>query len=217
MHERVNRGSKRTHAARCLCRISFVDVRPYLRCRSSIFRPHRSACIRASYVKSRSVVGVIGRVHAVSVERSARARQPGGTDQAASPHPAVSKMKGFVQYFMRKPGAEVVKPTKTKLSSFASKNPTNKATVRKGRTSALKDTIANAYAGGREFRALMLNVGDELFTGGGLSVDRYVEMMTTVGSTVPYVMANAEGGEGARYVSLDGEEELREGGELERE
>jgi len=37
---------------------------------------------------------------------------------------------------------------------------------------------------------------DELFTGGGLSVDRYVEMMTTVGSTVPYVMANAEGGEG---------------------
>ena len=34
-----------------------------------------------------------------------------------------------------------------------------------------------------------------------LSVDRYVEMKTTVGSTVPYVMANAEGGEG-HYTSL---------------
>ena len=74
---------------RCSYRLPFVDVRPYLHCRCAMFHPHRSAFLRVSYVKSRSVVGVIGRVHAVSVERSARARQPGDTDQAASPHPAV--------------------------------------------------------------------------------------------------------------------------------
>eukprot|EP00752_Nemacystus_decipiens_P016789 g15026.t1 len=112
----------------------------------------------------------------------------------SAPAQARAKMESFLKYFVRKPGAEVVKPTKTKLVSFASKNPTNKATKSKGRTSALKDNIANAYAGGREFKALMLNVSDELLTGGGLSVDRYVEMMAAVGSTVPYVMANAEGG-----------------------
>ena len=82
--------------------------------------------------------------------------------------------------FMRKTGAEVVKPTKTKLSSFAPKNPTNKATRSKGRTSAMKDNIANDYAGGREFKALMLNVADELFTGEKLSADRYVEMLVAI-------------------------------------
>ena len=102
--------------------------------------------------------------------------------------------------FMRKTGAEVVKPTKTKLSSFAPKNPTNKATRSKGRTSAMKDNIANDYAGGREFKALMLNVADELFTGEKLSADRYVEMLVAIGSTVPYVMANAE--EGERYMGV---------------
>ena len=44
-----------------------------------------------------------------------------------------------------------------------------------------------------------------------------MQVMTAVVSTVPYVMANAEEGEGARYVSVDGEEELREGGGVERE
>lgn len=118
-----------------------------------------------------------------------------GEEILSAPEQARAKMESFLKYFMRKPGAEVVKPTKKKLSSFPSKNPTNEATKSKGRTSAMKDNIANAYAGGREFKALMLNVSDELLTGGGLSVDRYVEMMAAVGSTVPYVMANAEGGE----------------------
>lgn len=118
-----------------------------------------------------------------------------GAEILNAPKQARVKMESFVKYFMRKPGAEVVKPTKTKLSSFASKNPTNKATKSKGRTSAMKHNIANAHLGGREIKALMLNVNDELLAGGELSLDRYVEMMTTVGSTVPYAMANAEGGE----------------------
>lgn len=89
-----------------------------------------------------------------------------GKEIMSAPEQARAKMEFFVKHFMRKPGAEVVKPTKKKLSSFVSKNPTNKATKSKGRTSAMKDTIANAYAGGREFKALMLNVSDELLTGG---------------------------------------------------
>eukprot|EP00752_Nemacystus_decipiens_P012147 g10766.t1 len=89
-----------------------------------------------------------------------------GEEILSAPEQARAKMESFLKYFTSKPGSEVVKPTKKKLRSFASKNPTNKATKSKGRTSAMKDNIANAYAGGWALKALMLNVGDEPFTSG---------------------------------------------------
>lgn len=114
----------------------------------------------------------------------------------SAPEKARAKMESYVLYFMRKPRAEVVKPTKTKLYSIETKNRTNKATKGKGRTSALKDTIANAYARGREYKAAMLNFVDEVIFGGSVSGDRVLEMVTEVGATVPYSMTNVDGGEG---------------------
>ena len=122
-----------------------------------------------------------------------------GEEILSAPEKAQEKIVSFLRHFMGKEGAEEVKPTKLKLFSIPPKNPTNKATKSKGRESALKDTAANYYAGGREFKALMQNVGDQLLAGGGLSADRYVEMVAEVGATLPYSMANVEGGE--RYTS----------------
>jgi len=120
----------------------------------------------------------------------------------SAPQQALSKMKSFVAYKVGGKRADKVKPTKTRLFSIAPKNTTNKATNRKGRTSATKDNLANAVAGGREFKAMMLNVGDELIAGGGqLSVERYVDMVAEIGATIPYSMANVEGGE--RCMSVD--------------
>ena len=119
-----------------------------------------------------------------------------GQEILSAPAKADDKLEKFMAHFMGKKGAEKVKPTKAKVYSIEPKNPTNKATKSKGRVSAQKDTVANYYAGGREFQALMLRVSDQLLAGGGLSVDQWVNMVSEVGATVPYSMANVQGGEG---------------------
>ncbi|CAM9522963.1 unnamed protein product [Pylaiella littoralis] len=51
--------------------------------------------------------------------------------------------------------------TRQKVYSIPSKNTTTKATNKTGRTSALKDSVANVRMGGGEFKSFLLNVWDD--------------------------------------------------------
>ncbi|CAB1101356.1 unnamed protein product [Ectocarpus sp. CCAP 1310/34] len=70
--------------------------------------------------------------------------------------------------------------TKKNIFSIPARNSTNKATKSQGRSSALKDTVGNAHAGGKEWKAWALNMLDVAREGGG--------------AATPYSMANATGG-----------------------
>ncbi|CAM9920192.1 unnamed protein product, partial [Ectocarpus sp. 6 AP-2014] len=76
------------------------------------------------------------------------------------------------------------------------RNSINKATKSQRRSSALKDSVGNAYAGGQEWKALTLNMFDAAREGGGVvTQDQMLEMVASVGAASPYSMANATGGE----------------------
>lgn len=85
--------------------------------------------------------------------------------------------------------------TKKKVSSIPPKNNATAATKAKGRQSALKDSIGNAYAGGQEFKAVVLNTLDVVEEGGVVTSDQMLDMVTALGTATPLGMANATGGE----------------------
>ncbi|CAB1098858.1 unnamed protein product [Ectocarpus sp. CCAP 1310/34] len=84
--------------------------------------------------------------------------------------------------------------TKKKLFSIPAFNTENKSTRSKGRSSKLKDTVGNACAGGQEMKAVVLNIWDMVEGGGSLSEEQVVGMVTRVGASTPFSMANATGG-----------------------
>ncbi|CAN0418132.1 unnamed protein product, partial [Ectocarpus sp. 13 AM-2016] len=70
----------------------------------------------------------------------------------------------------------------------------NKATKSQGRSSALKDSVGNAFAGGQEWKALTLNMFDAAREGGGVVTQaKMLEMVASIGAATPYSMANATG------------------------
>ena len=85
--------------------------------------------------------------------------------------------------------------TKKRVFTIPPKNKSLMPTQRKGRSSALKDNIGNAYAGGVEVKAVLLNAFAALQGAQGLSEELLFEMRSEIGTTTPYSMANATGGE----------------------
>ncbi|CAN0051603.1 unnamed protein product, partial [Ectocarpus sp. 4 AP-2014] len=80
------------------------------------------------------------------------------------------------------------------MFSIPARNSTNKATKTQGRSSALKDSVGNAYAGGKEWKAWALNMLDAAREGGGVvTQDQMLEMVGSMGAATPYCMANAMG------------------------
>ncbi|CAN0247744.1 unnamed protein product, partial [Scytosiphon promiscuus] len=114
-------------------------------------------------------------------------------DILSAPKQAREKMEECVAYYVlgdkKKKGA-----TKKKVSSIPPKNNATAATKAKGRQSALKDSIGNAYAGGQEFKAVVLNTLDVVEEGGVVTSDQMLDMVTALGTATPLGMANATGG-----------------------
>ncbi|CAN0275555.1 unnamed protein product [Ectocarpus sp. 4 AP-2014] len=104
-------------------------------------------------------------------------------------------MRDFILYFVKKDKTKKG-ATKKKIFSIPALNTENKSTRSKGRSSKLKDTVGNAYAGGQEMKAVVLNIWDMVEGGGSLSEEQVVDMATRVGASTPFSMANATGGEG---------------------
>ncbi|CBN79049.1 hypothetical protein Esi_0168_0047 [Ectocarpus siliculosus] len=107
---------------------------------------------------------------------------------------ARAKMHECVLYYVFKK-KQLKGATKKKVFSIPARNSTNKATKSQGRSSALKDSVGNSYAGGQEWKALTLNMFDAAREGGGVvTQDQMLEMVASIGAATPYSMANATGG-----------------------
>lgn len=111
-----------------------------------------------------------------------------------APEEAKPAMCDVVAFYVCK-NKKKKRATKTKVPSIPPKNTDAKATKSKGRTSALKDSIGNAYAGGLELKALVLNTLDAVEKEGMLTSEALAKMVASLGTTTPYCMANATGGE----------------------
>ncbi|CAB1107685.1 unnamed protein product [Ectocarpus sp. CCAP 1310/34] len=74
-----------------------------------------------------------------------------------APATASEKMREFILYFVKKDKTKKG-ATKKKFFSIPALNTENKSTRSKGRSSKLKDTVGNAYAGGRAMKAMVLNI-----------------------------------------------------------
>ncbi|CBJ31813.1 hypothetical protein Esi_0285_0022 [Ectocarpus siliculosus] len=107
---------------------------------------------------------------------------------------ARAKMHECVLYYVFKK-KKLKGTTKKKVFSIPARNSTNKATKSQGRSSALKDSVGNSYAGGQEWKVLKLNMFDAAREGGGVvTQDQMLEMVASIGAATPYSMANATGG-----------------------
>lgn len=115
-----------------------------------------------------------------------------------APDQALAKMQEVAEFRVlrdrTKKGA-----TKKKVYSIPAANSTTKATNRKGKTSAVKDSAANALKGGGELKAFMLNIWDAVSERGSLLPEQVFEMASVIGTTTPYCMANVNGGERESY------------------
>ncbi|CBJ28733.1 expressed unknown protein [Ectocarpus siliculosus] len=112
---------------------------------------------------------------------------------------ARAKLRECILYYVFKKkklnGAKLKGATKKKVFSIPARNSINKATKSQGRSSALNDSVGNAYAGGQEWKALTLNMFDAAREGGGVvTQDQMLEMVASIGAATPYSMANATGG-----------------------
>ncbi|CAN0190770.1 unnamed protein product, partial [Ectocarpus sp. 4 AP-2014] len=110
-----------------------------------------------------------------------------------APATALEKMQDFVLYFVKKDKTKKG-ATKKKIFSIPALNTENKSTRSKGRSSKVRDTVGNAYAGGQEMKAVVLNIWDMIEGGGSLSEEQVVDMATRIGASTPFSMANATGG-----------------------
>ncbi|CAM9957843.1 unnamed protein product, partial [Pylaiella littoralis] len=119
--------------------------------------------------------------------------QAGCAEILGAPDQALEKMRDVAAFRVlndkTKKGA-----TRQKVYSIPSKNITTKATNKTGRASALKDSVANARMGGGEFKSFLLNVWDLVSATGSLEPGQVLGMMSAIGTTTPYCMANASGG-----------------------
>ncbi|CAB1121317.1 unnamed protein product [Ectocarpus sp. CCAP 1310/34] len=114
-------------------------------------------------------------------------------DILGAPATASEKMREFILYFVKKDKTKKG-ATKNKIFSIPALITENKSTRSKGRSSKLKDTVGNACAGGQEMKAVVLNIWDMVEGGGSLSEEQVVGMVTRVGASTPFSMANATGG-----------------------
>lgn len=110
---------------------------------------------------------------------------------------ALAKMKDVVGYYVLRDKAKQ-KASKKKIFCIPAANTDNKATKSKGRVSAMKDTIGNALMGGQEYKATVMKIIDTIEGGGSLGMEQMAKMLADIGTTTPYSMANATGGERAR-------------------
>ncbi|CAB1115324.1 unnamed protein product [Ectocarpus sp. CCAP 1310/34] len=112
----------------------------------------------------------------------------------SAPTKAVEKFQEVVAHcVLRDP--EKKGTTKKNVFSIPPKNTTNQSTKSQGRKSGLKDNIANAFAGGREFKALFLNTMDAADEHGSVTPELLAELVSQVGAPRPYSMLNSKGGE----------------------
>lgn len=61
----------------------------------------------------------------------------------------------------------------------------------------MKDNIGKAVMGGQEYKATVMKIIDTIEGGGSLSMEQMAKMLADIGTTTPYCMANAVGGERA--------------------
>ncbi|CAM9428872.1 unnamed protein product, partial [Pylaiella littoralis] len=119
--------------------------------------------------------------------------QPSCAEILGAPDQALEKMRDVAAFRVlndkTKKGA-----TRQKVYYIPSKNITTKATNKTGRASALKDSVANARMGGGDFKPFLLNVWDLVSATGSLEPGQVLGMMSAIGTTTPYCMANASGG-----------------------
>ncbi|CAB1117890.1 unnamed protein product [Ectocarpus sp. CCAP 1310/34] len=111
----------------------------------------------------------------------------------SAPTKAVEKFQEVVAHcVLRDPKKKGT--TKKNVFSIPPKNTTNQSTKSQGRKSGLKDNIANAFAGGREFKALFLNTMDAADEHGSVTPELLAELVSQVGAPRPYSMLNSKGG-----------------------
>lgn len=109
----------------------------------------------------------------------------------STPTKAVEKFQEIVAHcVLRDPKKKGT--TKKRLFSIPPKNTTNQSTKSQGRKSGLKDNIANAFAGGREFKALFLNTMDAADEHGSVTPELLAELVSQVGAPRPYSMLNSK-------------------------
>lgn len=136
--------------------------------------------------------GGLAKEHVVALDGRPFSQEEGEPILSA-PQQAEEKYRDVVLYFVfndkSKQGA-----TKKRVFSIPAVNKTLVPTRKSGRKAGLKDNMGNAYAGGVEVKAVLLNAYAALQGGQGLSEEQLFKMLAEIGTTTTCSTASITGG-----------------------